>query len=89
MLTIYSEGTRSGSPFYSAAKARQSLQHACMGYLTYVADTRVVDKGSNSIYDVPVVCNFSDVFPKKFHIDLILDAVQIAKAPYRLAPSMT
>nr|GEU78967.1 reverse transcriptase domain-containing protein [Tanacetum cinerariifolium] len=48
--------------------------------------------------DVPVIQDYPEVFPKdlpglppvrpvKFHIDLILGAVPVARAPYRLAPS--
>ena len=48
--------------------------------------------------NIPVVCEFEDVFPKKlprlppqrdidFGIELILDAQPISKAPYRMAPT--
>ena len=66
MLTIYGKGTRSGSALCSAARARQSLQHGCMGYLAYVVVTQVEEKGTTSIYDVPVVCDFPDVFPEEW-----------------------
>ena len=96
VLTVYGEGTRSGSALCSAARARQRLQHGCIGYLAYVVDTRVTKKGSTSISDVPVVCDFPYVFleelprmtPERqveFRIDLILGAAKIAKAPYCLA----
>ena len=42
-LVIYSEGTRLGLGFYSAARARQYIQDGCAGYLAYVVDTRVKD----------------------------------------------
>ena len=45
VLTIYGESTRSRSTFCSAARARQSLQHRCMGFLAYVVDTQVVKNG--------------------------------------------
>ena len=41
VLTVYGEGTRSGSAFCSAARARQSLQQGCSGFVAYVMDTRV------------------------------------------------
>ena len=63
MLTIYGEGSRSRSAFCFVAKARQSLQHECMSYLAYVVDTRVEKKGMTSISDVPMICDFPDVFP--------------------------
>ena len=67
-----------------------------MGSLAYVVDTWVVEKGSISISDVLVVCDFSDVFRKElpgvppkrqveFRIDLIPRSTPIAKALYRLA----
>ena len=51
----------------------------------------------NSVDEVPVVCEFSDVFPEELpgvpsesqvelRIDLVPGAAPIAKAPYRLAP---
>ena len=68
-----------------------------MGYLPYVVVTRVDEKKLVSISDVPVVCDFPDVFPDEllgvppkkqveFQIDLIPGAVPISKVPYRLAP---
>ena len=50
-----------------------------------------------SIDEVPIVCEFPDVFPEElpgvpperqveFRIDLVPGAAPIAKAPYRLAP---
>ena len=97
VLIVYSEGTRSGLAFCSAARARQSLQHGCMRYLAYVTDTRVGTERPSSISNVPIVCEFQDVFPKElsgvpperqveFRIDLIPGEAPIAKAPYRLAP---
>ena len=40
-----------GSAFCSIDMARQYLQHGCLGYLTYVVDTRVGKEASVS--DVP------------------------------------
>ena len=60
-LIIYCEGTRIGSTFCSAAKARQYLQHGCLGYLAYMVDTQT--KGRVSVSNVPVVGEFPDVFP--------------------------
>ena len=33
--------------------------------LAYVVDTRVVEKRSTFVSNVPVVCDFTDVFPKE------------------------
>ena len=60
-------------------------------------DTRVSAGRPGSIDEVPIVCEFPDVFPEElsgvppvrqveFSIDLVLGAAPIAKAPYRLAP---
>ena len=97
VLTKYGESTRSGSAFYSAARARQSLQQGCMGFLAYVMDTQVVSERPSSISEVPIVCEFLDVFleelpgvpPERhvvFRIDLVPGAMPIAKVPYHLAP---
>ena len=58
-------------------------------------DTR--EKGKATVYDVPIVHEFPDMFLKDFpgvpperqvdfRIDLLPGVAPIAKAPYRLAP---
>ena len=65
--------------------------------MAYVMDTRVATGKPSSIDEVPIVCEFPDVFPEElpgvpperqveFRIDLVPGAAPIAKAPYRLAP---
>ena len=60
-------------------------------------DMRVATERSSSIFDVAVVCEFPNVFPKElpavplerqveFRIDLIPSVTPIAKARYCLAP---
>ena len=96
VLTVYGEGTRCGSAFCSAGRARQSLQQGGSRFVAYVMDTRVVDGGPSSIDEVPIVCEFPDVSPEElpgvpperqveFRIDLVPGEAPIAKAPYRLA----
>ncbi|KAI3774350.1 hypothetical protein L1987_48902 [Smallanthus sonchifolius] len=64
-------------------------------YLAYVIDDKMKTK---ELKDVPVVCNFPEVFPEnlpglppdrelEFQIDLLTGAQPVAKASYRLAPS--
>ena len=65
VLMVYDEGTRSGSAFCSAARARQSLQQGCSGFVAYVMDTRVAAGRPSSVSDVPIVREFPDVFPKE------------------------
>nr|GFB00769.1 putative reverse transcriptase domain-containing protein [Tanacetum cinerariifolium] len=73
-------------------------------YVPYRNKTLVVKRDSGvyrlkkQLQDVPVICNFPDVFPDdlpglppprqvEFKIELIPDAAPVACAPYRLAPS--
>ena len=89
VLTVYDEGTRSGSAFCSAARARQSLQQGCKGFMAYVMDTRVDSKRPRSVDEVSIVCKFPDVFQEEFlgvpperlvyfRIDFVLGAEPIA-----------
>lgn len=70
------------------------MQH-CSGFLAYIIDT--LDEGRKSIEDVPIVRDFSDVFPEdllevpperqvEFQIDLVPGTAPIAKVPYLLSP---
>lgn len=94
---MYGEGTRSGSMFCLAARARQCLQQGCKGFVAYVMDTRVDFERLRLVEEVPIVREFPDVFPEElpgvppsrqveFSIDLVPGAAHIAKVPYRLAP---
>ncbi|KAI3522357.1 hypothetical protein L1887_00076 [Cichorium endivia] len=95
-LIIHGERKKGRTAFCSAARARKHLQHGCVGYLAYVTDGRI-DEKKKTVYDVPVVSEFPDVFPEdlpgipperqvEFKIDLVPGAAPIARAPYRLAP---
>ena len=97
VLTVYGEANGSGSAFCLASRARQSLQRGCKGFVAYVMDTRVVAERPSFVDEVPIVRDFVDVFPKEllgvpperqveFHIDLVMGAAPIPKAPYRLVP---
>ena len=66
------------------------------GFMAYVTDSQA-EKRRSLVTEVPVVCEFPDVFPEnlpsipldrqvEFRIYLILGASLVAKAPYRLAP---
>ncbi|KAK1415031.1 hypothetical protein QVD17_30800 [Tagetes erecta] len=78
----------------SAIKASKCLMKGCEAFIAYALDA----KPERQISDIPVVCDYPDVFPDdlpglppnrqiEFRIDLIPEARPIAKAPYRLAPS--
>lgn len=94
-LVIQGERPQRGSVLCSIVRARRYLQQGCASYVAYVMDTR--DKGMTTVDDVPVMREYSDVFPEglpgipperqvEFRIDLVLGAAPIAKEPYRLAP---
>ena len=75
-------------------KASMKLRKSYQGYLAYVIEVR--DSGSR-LEDIPVVREFSDVFPEDlpgippdreidFQIELAPGTEPISKAPYRMAP---
>ena len=79
----------------SALSARRLLRKGCLGYLAYVRD---VQKIVQNMEDIPVVCEYQDVFPDElpgippdreieFSIDLVPEAVPVSKVPYRMAPA--
>ncbi|XP_070015002.1 uncharacterized protein [Nicotiana sylvestris] len=78
----------------SFLKARQMVKKGCLGYLAYVRDTTVE---SPMIDSVPVVREFTDVFPFDlpsmppdhdidFYIDLSPGTQHVSIPPYRMAP---
>nr|XP_009766337.1 PREDICTED: uncharacterized protein LOC104217729 [Nicotiana sylvestris] len=79
----------------SFMKAQRLLKKGCLGLLDIVNNTR---KKTVSIENVPVVKEFSDVFPEDlpglppvreidFGIDLLPDTQPISMVSYRMAPS--
>ncbi|XP_075112469.1 uncharacterized protein LOC107779268 [Nicotiana tabacum] len=79
----------------SFMKAQRLLKKVCLGLLAIVSDTR---KKIVSIENVPIVREFSDVFPKDlpglppvreidFGIDLLPDTQPISIPPYQMAPA--
>ena len=78
----------------TAMKASKMLRKSYQGYLAYAIELR--DNGSQ-LEDIPVVSEFSDVFPEDlpgipldreiyFQIELAPGTEPISKAPYRTAP---
>ena len=78
----------------SAMNMTRLLQKGADGFLVYSVDLL---KMSLSLADLPVVCEFADVFPDEipglppireidFSIELMLGTVPISRAPYRMAP---
>lgn len=79
----------------SMMKAQRLLKKGCMGLLAMVRDTK---EGTSSLEKIPVVNEFSDVFPEDlpglppvreidFGIDLAPDTLPISIPPYRMAPA--
>ncbi|XP_073137659.1 uncharacterized protein [Henckelia pumila] len=70
------------------------LQTGAEGFLVYALD---VLKASPELADIPVVCEFADIFPDEipglppmreidFSIELVPGTLPISKAPYRMTP---
>ena len=87
-------------PFLSLLEARRLVTFGCDSFLACVTSSSVEEVGESSlsVYTVPVVCDFPDVFPEdlpglppprevKFPIDLCPNAVPRSKAPYRMSPA--
>ena len=90
-------GDKSSAPqnLISAIIARKMLRKGCQGYLELVKDTTAE---RTSISDVPVACEFLDVFPEelpglpphreiKLCIDMVSDTAPISMPPYKMAPA--
>ncbi|KAJ9544953.1 hypothetical protein OSB04_024660 [Centaurea solstitialis] len=95
-IYIYAERRKGDVKLISMLKVRKHLSKGCSSYLAYILDTSKEVK--KTVSDVPVVCEFPDVFPEnlpgippdrqvKFRIDLISGAAPIDRTPYRLAPT--
>ena len=77
-----------------AITARKMLKKGCRGYLVVVRDMKVE---TGAVKNVPVVCEFLDVFPEElpglppereieFYIDVVPGTDPISMPPYRMAP---
>ncbi|GKD05706.1 putative reverse transcriptase domain-containing protein [Tanacetum coccineum] len=82
----------------SCTKAQEYLSKGCDVFLAHITTKEAKDKSEGKrLEDVPIVRDFPEVFPEdlpgitparkvEFQIDLVLGAVPVAWAPYRLAP---
>ncbi|KAJ9556252.1 LOW QUALITY PROTEIN: hypothetical protein OSB04_010866 [Centaurea solstitialis] len=95
-LTILGDASKRLPKVCSVAKARSYVLRGGTSYLVYLISDQGESK-KKTVRDVPVVCEFPDVFPEdlpgipperqvEFRIDLIPGAAPVAKTPYRLAP---
>ncbi|GAV90020.1 zf-CCHC domain-containing protein/RVP_2 domain-containing protein [Cephalotus follicularis] len=84
------------TPIISFIRASRYLGKGCEGFLAYVIDRR--KEKSLSLEEIPVVCEFPDVFPDdlgslppkrsmEFVIDLVPGMAPFSKSPYRMAPA--
>jgi len=94
VLKVQGDGS-APSRVINVMKARKYLRKGYPAFLAHVIDTRTEEK---RLEDIPVVCNYPEVFPEElpglppqrqveFRIDLVPGAAPIARSPYRLAPS--
>ena len=79
----------------SCIKAQKHLRKNNLAFLAHIVDKT---KEETNIQDIPVACEYPDVFPEdlpgvtperqvEFRIDLVPVATPLAKSPYRLAPA--
>ena len=82
------------SSLVSWIDAQRMMQHGCCGFLAHVKDTTM---SLPKMEEVPVVCDFLDVFPEelpglppdreiKFEIELLPGTTPISITPYRMEP---
>ncbi|GJW96468.1 putative reverse transcriptase domain-containing protein [Tanacetum coccineum] len=92
-------GRESRLTIISCSKAQEYMAKGCQIFLAQISAKKEEDKSEGKqLKDVPIVRDFSKVFPEdlpglpparlvEFQIDLIPGAAPVARAPYRLAPS--
>ncbi len=59
-IIVVGEGTGYLSSIISASTAKRLIRKGRETFLAHVIDTR---RTSPSLHDIPIVCDFSDVFP--------------------------
>ncbi|XP_024995867.1 uncharacterized protein LOC112529020 [Cynara cardunculus var. scolymus] len=95
-IYVYREKGVGDIKVISVLKARRYSSKGCTSFMAYALDAT---KERNKLAkDVPVVCEFQDVFPDdlpglppdrqvEFRIDLVPGDAPIERTPYRLAPA--
>ncbi|GJV49064.1 hypothetical protein Tco_1439276 [Tanacetum coccineum] len=95
MLVVKGDSNSSRLKVISCIKARKYIERGCHLFLAHITEK---EKSEKRLEDVPVICDFPEVFPDdlpglppsrqvEFKIDLVPGAAPVARAPYRLAPS--
>nr|GFC17676.1 putative reverse transcriptase domain-containing protein [Tanacetum cinerariifolium] len=94
-LVVKSDSSVSRLKVISCIKARKYIERGSQLFIAQVTEKELAKK---KLLDVPVICNFPEVFPDdllelppprqvKFKIELIPGAAPVVRAPYHLAPS--
>nr|GEU38064.1 putative reverse transcriptase domain-containing protein [Tanacetum cinerariifolium] len=94
-LIIRGDRSKTRLNLISCIKTKKYTSRGCQIFVAQVMEKKSDEK---RLEDIPVVREFSKVFPKdlpglplvrqvEFQIDLILGAAPVARAPYQLAPS--
>ncbi|GKD44542.1 hypothetical protein Tco_1269187 [Tanacetum coccineum] len=94
-LVVKGDSNSSRLKVISCIKVRKYIERGCHLFLAHVTKKEKYEK---RLEDVPVICDFTKVFPDdlsglspprqvEFKIDLVPGAAPVARAPYRLAPS--
>ncbi|GJU43606.1 putative reverse transcriptase domain-containing protein [Tanacetum coccineum] len=82
----------------SSIRTQKYIDQGCQVFLIQMMKEEKTEIPERRIEDVPIVRDFSEVFPEdlpglpptrqvEFHIELIPGAAPVARAPYRLAPA--
>ncbi|GKE92980.1 putative reverse transcriptase domain-containing protein, partial [Tanacetum coccineum] len=94
-LIIRSDRSKTRLKLISCIKTKKYISKGCQIFIAQVMEKKSDEK---QLEDIPVVREFPEVFPEnlpdlplirqvEFQIDLIPRVAQVARAPYRLAPS--
>ncbi|GJV68111.1 putative reverse transcriptase domain-containing protein [Tanacetum coccineum] len=94
-LVVKGDSGASRLKVISCIKARKYIERGSQLFLAQVTEK---EPSKKQLQDVPVICNFPEVFPDdfpglppprqvEFRIELVPGAAPVARAPYRLAPS--
>nr|GEV10671.1 copia protein [Tanacetum cinerariifolium] len=91
------KGKKSKLSIISCAKTQKYIKRGCLFFLAQITKKKTEDKSKEKrLEDVPIVRDFSKVFPEvfpglppmrqvEFQIDLVPGAASVAHTPYRLA----
>ena len=92
-VTFFGERSNHLPNVISPATTRTMVQKGCEAYLAYAIDTKKVEP---SLSNIPIVCDYPDLFPMEllgvppqreieFAIDVVPGATSASITPYRMA----